>query len=97
LRIRPAPPKPGDYGWIVAAHGDLYAREYGWNEEIEMLAAEIVAGFMRISIQIRSLLDCGETRKPRGLRICCEESQTVAKLRLLLVTSRARGFGIVLA
>jgi len=27
-----------------AAHGDLYAREYGWNEEIEMLAAEIVAG-----------------------------------------------------
>ena len=24
-------PRPGDYGWVVSAHGQLYAEEYGWD------------------------------------------------------------------
>ena len=23
-------PKPGDFGWIVKRHAELYAEEYGW-------------------------------------------------------------------
>ena len=89
------PPKPGDYGWIVAAHGDLYAREYGWNEEIEMLAAEIVAGFMKNFDPKYDRCWIAERQgSPVGCVFVAKESQTVAKLRLLLVTSRARGFGI---
>src|SRR4051794_22503675 len=28
-------PRPGDLGWIVARHAELYAQEYGWAENFE--------------------------------------------------------------
>ncbi|MGH8820628.1 MAG: MarR family winged helix-turn-helix transcriptional regulator, partial [Rhodoferax sp.] len=30
-------PKPGDMGWVVQQHGEIYAREYDWNSEFEAL------------------------------------------------------------
>lgn len=29
--------RPGDMGWVVQQHGEIYAREYGWNNEFEAL------------------------------------------------------------
>ena len=38
-------PVPGDFGWIVKRHAELYAQEYQWTEPFEGLCAQIVADF----------------------------------------------------
>jgi DNA-binding MarR family transcriptional regulator len=89
------PHRPGDIGWIVSRHGALYAQDYGWDERLEALVAEVVAAFLRNFDPKRERcwmaeLD-GETV---GSVLLVKESARVARLRMLLVDPKARGRGI---
>lgn len=88
-------PRPGDYGWIISRHGALYAQERGWNAEFEALVAEIVAAFAKAHDPARERCWIAERDGENvGCVFVVRASDTLAKLRLLLVEPKARGLGL---
>jgi DNA-binding MarR family transcriptional regulator/N-acetylglutamate synthase-like GNAT family acetyltransferase len=88
-------PQPGDIGWVVQQHGELYAREYGWNSEFEALVAEIAGEFLRKFQPEWEHCWMAELNGERvGAVFLVRKSATVAQLRLLILTPQARGLGL---
>ncbi len=88
-------PQPGDMGWVVQQHGEVYAREYGWNSEFEALVAGIVAGYLRNYQPERERCWIAELDGQRcGSAFVVRKSASVAQLRMLILTPQARGQGL---
>lgn len=88
-------PEPGDYGWVVARHGAIYAAEYGWDETFEGLVARIVADYVAEHDPAREAAWIAEVDgEPAGCVFCMAKDETTAQLRILLVEPSARGLKI---
>jgi GNAT superfamily N-acetyltransferase len=85
--------EPGDLGWVVMAHGELYATEYGWDSSMEALVARIVADFAADPDRERNRAWIAELGSERVGCVFCvaADDPALAKLRLLLVDPSARG------
>jgi len=89
------PHQPGDIGWAVQKHGELYAREYGWDETFEALAAEVGAKFLRdFDAKKERAWIAEKDGENIGFVMLIKQSDEVARLRMLLVDPKARGLGI---
>ncbi len=87
--------QPGDLGWVIARHGTLYAAEYGWNVEFEVLVAQIATAFFSGHDPAREHCWFAELDgRQVGCIFLVRATDRVARLRLLLVEPEARGHGV---
>ncbi|HEY9389835.1 MAG TPA: GNAT family N-acetyltransferase [Mycobacteriales bacterium] len=83
---------PGDLGWVVMAHGQVYAAEFGWDTSFEALVARIVADYAADHDPTRQAAWIAELDGRRvGCVFCVAADETTAQLRILLVEPSARG------
>jgi GNAT superfamily N-acetyltransferase len=94
LNIRPLG-RPGDLGWVVQAHGELYFEEFGWDTGMEALVARIVADYAADTDHRRAAWIAERADGTRlGCVFCVPAGATTAKLRILLVQPDGRGHGL---
>lgn len=90
------PHRPGDMGWIIAQHGEVYTREYGWDSRIESLTARVCADFLDHFDPGAEHCWIAERGGERLGSIFLVKGEVTgqAKLRLLMLTPEARGLGL---
>jgi GNAT superfamily N-acetyltransferase len=94
VKVRPLG-EPGDLGWVVMAHGEVYATEFGWDTTFEELVSRIVADYAATRDPQREAAWIAEAEGRRvGCVFCVAKSRDEAQLRILLVQPEARGLGI---
>ena len=99
--------RPGDLGWVVMEHGEVYAAEFGWDTSFEALVARIVADYAadhdpdREAAWIAELdgrrvgcVFCVAGDRAAGAGSAGVADRQTAKLRILLVSPAARGRGL---
>jgi GNAT superfamily N-acetyltransferase len=91
--------QPGDLGWVVMAHGEQYADEFGWDGSFEALVARIVADYAAAGDEVDPARQAAWIAELDRRRVGCVfcvpgEVEETALLRILLVDPAARGHGI---
>lgn len=95
-------PRPGDLGTVLAMHGELYAREYDFDERFEAHVAHGLAAFAAALGEARDepgvepgwLWVAERDGETVGTVALTDEGDGVAQLRWFLVDPAARGGGV---
>ncbi|HZD65062.1 MAG TPA: GNAT family N-acetyltransferase [Acidimicrobiales bacterium] len=87
--------QPGDLGWVVMAHGETYAAEFGWDVTFEALVARLVADYAADHDPTSEGAWIAEVEGRRvGCVFCVAATGTRAQLRILLVHPSVRRGGV---
>ena len=87
--------RPGDIGWIIAAHGRLYAQEFGWDWTFEAYVAGACRDFIEGFDPARSagwIAEAGAV-KVGSVLVAPAEAAGCAKLRMVILEQAFRGRG----
>ena len=93
-------PEPGDLGWMVLRHAELYGEEYGWRGPFEGMCAGIVSDFVKnfdLKLEKCWIAEVGGERAGCVMLVKDDpkaRQADVARVRLLLLEPFARGMGL---
>lgn len=86
---------PGDAGWVIQRHAELYAAQDGFDASFEALVARILADYLSDHDPARErAFIAWEGGRRVGSVFCVAETETRAKLRLFLLEPEMRGRGL---
>jgi DNA-binding MarR family transcriptional regulator/GNAT superfamily N-acetyltransferase len=87
----------GDLGWVLERHATVYNAEFDWDASFEAVCARIIAEYttLRDAHPGRTAGWIAEVDGARaGSVFCVPDSESMARLRLLLAEPWARGLGL---
>ncbi len=93
-------PEPGDLGWMVQRHAELYFEEYGWQGPFEGMCARIVSDFAaNFDPKLEKCWIADMGGEPVGCVMLVKDNPRakkadVSRIRLLLLDPKARGRGL---
>ena len=84
-----------DAAWLIERHGQLYAKEEGFDESFQPVVAKIINGFMACHDKRceRAWIAWDDVQR-LGSIFCVRKDEETARLRLFLVEPSARGRGL---
>jgi len=90
---------PGDIGWVICKHGEIYSREHGWDIRFESFVARIAADFVdhfdpAREICYMAVRGAGDLEQRIGCAFVVKQDDAVARLRMVLLVPEARGLGV---
>ncbi len=87
--------RPGDLGWVLMRHGQVYAQEYGFDTDFERYVLEGMLPYAEQADAPGNRLWIAEHRgKALGCVAIARDSKEEAQLRWFLVEPEARGYGL---
>lgn len=82
--------QPGDLGWVVMVHGEVYATEFGCDVGLEVMTAEDVVGYATRHSSREGAWIAEVDERRAGCVFCFMGDEGTAHLRYLLVEAWAR-------
>lgn len=87
--------KPGDIGYIIYRHGDLYSKEYSYGIEFESYVAEGLSDFYKNYDSSKDRVwVCEYNEKIVGFLLLMHKGDDIAQLRYFLIEPEYRGIGL---
>ncbi|WP_211605549.1 GNAT family N-acetyltransferase [Jannaschia faecimaris] len=86
---------PGDPGWVLMRHGELYWTDEGYDHLFEAMVAGILADFVKARGPLdRAWIAVDRAGTRQGCIFCSWPEETTARLRMFLVEPAMRGTGL---
>jgi GNAT superfamily N-acetyltransferase len=97
MKIKLSQPKPGDIGWIIAKHGEVYSRQFLLNSRFELDIARKVVSFFGNPTDFDTFILAKIDGRRAGSVAVSRQSATIAFVNFLLVLEAYRGRGVAQA
>ena len=87
-------PKPGDIGWVIAKHGEIYSQQFHLNSRFELDIARKLVSFFGNPVDFDVFIIAEMDGKRVGSIAVSRQSKTIAFVNFLLVLKEYRKQGI---